>query len=53
VLAEIREKVAALKKEGRSLEEVIAAKPSARTDAEWGQGFMNPGRFLALVYQGV
>src|SRR5271165_6549620 len=53
VLVEIRDKVASLKKQGKSLAEVFAAKPSARTDAEWGQSFMNPSRFLALVYQGV
>ena len=53
VLVEIRDKVAALKKQGKSLEEVIAAKPSVRTDEEWGQSFMTPARFLALVYQGV
>lgn len=53
VLAGIREKVAVLKKQGQSLEEVIAAKPGAQTDQEWGNGFMNPARFLGLVYQGV
>jgi glyoxylase-like metal-dependent hydrolase (beta-lactamase superfamily II) len=53
VLVEIREKVALLKKQGRTLPEIIAARPSARTDEEWGQSFMNPSRFLALVYQGV
>jgi glyoxylase-like metal-dependent hydrolase (beta-lactamase superfamily II) len=53
VLAGIREKVATLKKQGKSLEEVIAAKPSAQTDQEWGNGFINPARFLGLVYQGV
>jgi glyoxylase-like metal-dependent hydrolase (beta-lactamase superfamily II) len=53
VLVEIREKVAALKKKGMSVEEVIAAKPSARTDEQWGQGFIDPRRFLTLVYQGV
>lgn len=53
VLAEIRDKVAALKKQGKSLAEVIAAKPSNRTDEEWGKSFMDPARFLALVYQGV
>jgi glyoxylase-like metal-dependent hydrolase (beta-lactamase superfamily II) len=53
VLVEIREKVAALKKQGKSLAEVVAAKPSARYDAEWGNLFMTPGAFLALVYQGV
>ncbi len=53
VLAGIRDKVAALKKQGRSLEEVVAAQPSAPTDQEWGNGFINPARFLGLVYQGV
>ena len=53
VLVDIREKVAALKKQGRSLAEVIAAKPGARYDAEWGNLFMTPGAFIALVYQGV
>jgi glyoxylase-like metal-dependent hydrolase (beta-lactamase superfamily II) len=53
VLAELREKVATLKKKGMSVEEVIAANPGARTDAEWGNGFMTPSAFLTLVYQGV
>jgi glyoxylase-like metal-dependent hydrolase (beta-lactamase superfamily II) len=53
VMVEIREKVAALKRQGKFLEETVAAKPSARTDEEWGQSFMTPRRFLALVYQGV
>src|ERR1700688_1353147 len=42
VLIGIRDKVAALKKQGRSMEEIVAAKPGARTDAEWGQSFINP-----------
>ena len=53
VLAEAREKVAKLKKQGRTLEEVIAAKPTARYDAEWGQGFQTSRSFLGWVYQGV
>ena len=53
VLVDIRGKVAVLKKQGRSLDEVIAAKPSARYDAEWGNLFMSPAAFIALVYQGV
>lgn len=53
VLVEMREKVAALKKQGRTLPEIVAAKPGARYDAEWGQSFMSPSAFLALVYQGV
>ena len=53
VLVEIRDKVAAFKKQGKSLPEVVAAKPSARYDAEWGNLFMTPAAFVALVYQGV
>jgi glyoxylase-like metal-dependent hydrolase (beta-lactamase superfamily II) len=53
VLVEIRDKVAALKKQGMPLPEVIAAKPGARYDAEWGNLFQNPSDFVALAYQGV
>ena len=53
VLVEIRDKVAALKKQGRSLQEIVADKPGARTDEEWGKSFITPGAFVALVYQGV
>src|SRR5271156_5247536 len=53
VLVEIRDKVAALKKQGKSLSDVVAAKPGARYDAVWGNLFQNPSDFVALVYQGV
>jgi glyoxylase-like metal-dependent hydrolase (beta-lactamase superfamily II) len=53
VLVDIRDRVAALKKQGNSLQEAIAAKPSARYDSEWGNLFQNPSDFVALVYQGV
>src|SRR5215510_6587941 len=41
MLVAIREKVAALKKQGKSRDEVVAAKPTAAWDAKWGGGFMN------------
>lgn len=53
VLVDIRTRVADLKKQGRSLPEIIAAKPTAAYDAKWGGGFMTPPVFTALVYQGV
>jgi glyoxylase-like metal-dependent hydrolase (beta-lactamase superfamily II) len=53
VLVDIRDKVAALKKQGMSLPEVVATKPGSRYDAEWGNLFMSPAAFIALVYQGV
>jgi glyoxylase-like metal-dependent hydrolase (beta-lactamase superfamily II) len=52
-MLDIREKVSALKKQGHTVDEVVAAKPSARYDAEWGSSFINPSAFLVLVYQGV
>ena len=53
VLIEIRDKVATLKRQGKSLPEVVAAKPGARYDAVWGKLFQNPSDFVALVYRGV
>jgi glyoxylase-like metal-dependent hydrolase (beta-lactamase superfamily II) len=53
VLVYARDSVAALKKQGKTLEEVVAAKPTAKYDATWGAGFMNAPTFLGLVYQGV
>jgi hypothetical protein len=35
------------------LSEVIAAKPNAAFDGEWGQFFITPSAFTVLVYQGV
>ncbi len=53
VLVDIREKVAGLKKQGRSLPDVVAAKPSAQYDEVWGKLFQSRSDFIALVYQGV
>jgi glyoxylase-like metal-dependent hydrolase (beta-lactamase superfamily II) len=53
MLKNIRAKVAALKAQGKSLEEVIAAKPSAAYDAKWGGAVINPALFTTLVYRGV
>ena len=53
MLVAVREKVSSLKKEGRSLEEVVAAKPTADYDAKWG-GFVIDGKtFTGLVYAGL
>jgi glyoxylase-like metal-dependent hydrolase (beta-lactamase superfamily II) len=37
----------------RSLEEVIAAKPTADFDARFGKGFLTPERFIEMVYKGM
>ena len=49
----VRDRVAALKKQGRSLQETVAAKPGARYDEVWGNLFQSRSDFVALVYQGV
>jgi glyoxylase-like metal-dependent hydrolase (beta-lactamase superfamily II) len=53
LLATIRDRVAALKGEGKSLNEIVAAKPAAAYDAKWGKGFVNGETFTKLVYKGV
>jgi hypothetical protein len=53
MLVDVRDKVAALKKAGRTLEETVAAKPSAAHDAKWGQFVIDPPFFTKLVYEGV
>jgi glyoxylase-like metal-dependent hydrolase (beta-lactamase superfamily II) len=52
MLVAIRDNVASLKAQGRSLEEVVAAKPTANYDAKWGRFVISPAFFTRLVYQG-
>jgi glyoxylase-like metal-dependent hydrolase (beta-lactamase superfamily II) len=53
MLVAIRDNVAKLKKQGRSRDETVAAKPTAAFDAKWGQFVIDPGFFTRLVYEGV
>lgn len=53
MLVAIREAVAKLKREGRSLDETIGARPTAAFDAKWGQFVVSPALFTRLVYEGV
>lgn len=39
--------------EGKTLEEVIAAKPTAEFDEKWGKGFLPPERWVRINYQGM
>jgi hypothetical protein len=53
MLVAIHEKVAGLKKQGKSRDEVVAAKPTSKYDAKCG-GFVIDGDFFTkLVYAGV
>jgi len=51
MLLAVRDRVAKLVKEGRTLEQVMAAKPLADLDRAWGTGFMKPDAFLQVVYR--
>src|SRR5262245_239521 len=53
MLVDIRDKIATLKKAGRTQQETVAAKPTAAHDAKWGQFVIDPAFFTRLVYEGV
>ena len=53
LLVSTRERVATLKKQGRSLEEIVAMRPTTAWDDKWGGGFMSPRMFTGLVFEGV
>ena len=53
MLVAVRDKVATLKKAGRSRDEVVAAKPTAAYDARFGNFVIDPAFFTRLVYDGV
>ena len=50
MLATISGRVKAMVKEGKKLEDVIAAKPTAEFDERWGKGFFTPQRFTEMLF---
>jgi glyoxylase-like metal-dependent hydrolase (beta-lactamase superfamily II) len=50
MLAAIRERVAQHLKDGKTLEEILEAKPAQEYDAAMGQGFLNSEQFVEIVY---
>lgn len=53
MLAGVRETVASLKKQGRSIDEIIAAKPTAPFDSNFKPASVPVDGFIRLVFQGV
>jgi glyoxylase-like metal-dependent hydrolase (beta-lactamase superfamily II) len=53
MVSAVRQKVATLKKQGKSVSETVAAKPSAGFDSKWGGGWIGPKAFVELIYAGV
>jgi hypothetical protein len=50
MLATIRDNVSRLMQEGKTLEEVVAAKPTLAFDEKCGVGLFTPDEFAGLVY---
>lgn len=53
MLVAVRRNVAALKRQGKSLDEIVAAKPTAAFDARWGNFVFNGEQFTRMVYAGL
>ena len=53
MLVAIRDRVATLKREGKTLDEVLASHPTDAFDAKWGKGIVSSTVFISLVYRGV
>jgi glyoxylase-like metal-dependent hydrolase (beta-lactamase superfamily II) len=53
MLGEVATKIEALKKQGLSLEEVVARKPTKAYDNKWGKFVINGDFFANLVYRSV
>ncbi|MEM7052078.1 MAG: MBL fold metallo-hydrolase [Acidobacteriota bacterium] len=51
MLRTVRHRVAARRAAGESLEQIIAARPTADLDPTWGQGPLSVDLFLSLVYE--
>jgi glyoxylase-like metal-dependent hydrolase (beta-lactamase superfamily II) len=51
MLATVRDRVAAEKKSGKTLEETVAAKPTADLDPVWGKWFVNGDAMVTFVYK--
>jgi len=50
MLVTVADRVEKLKASGETVEQVVAAKPTADLDATWAKGTIQPNTFVALVY---
>jgi len=51
MLVTVRDRMATLVAEGKTGEEIVAAKPTADLDEKWGGGFMKPDVWVGIVYE--
>ena len=50
MLAAVSGRVRSQIREGKTLEQVVASKPSAQYDEVWGKGFLAPEKFVTMLY---
>jgi len=53
MLVVARDRIRKLMDEGNTRDEVIAAKPTADLDEEWGDGFLQPDAWVGIVFDGL
>ncbi len=51
VLISTRDRVKALIAQGKTLDQIVSAKPTAQWDAKWGKEFLGPDVFVSFVYR--
>jgi cyclase len=49
MLATVSGRVSTMMKQGKKLDEIIAAKPTAEFDERWGKGFIPPAKFIEML----
>lgn len=50
MLADVAARMRRLVRQGKTLDQAVAAKPTARFDEQWGKGFLPPEKFVAMLY---
>jgi glyoxylase-like metal-dependent hydrolase (beta-lactamase superfamily II) len=53
MLAEVRDRIRPLIDGKKTLDEVIAAKPTRALDEKWGKGFLDGDTFTRMLYEGM
>ncbi len=52
MLAETNEQISKLVAAGNTADELIAARPTKKYDAQWGNGMLKPQNWVGMLYQG-
>ncbi len=50
MLATVHTRIRSLKNKGKTLDEIVAAKPTADFDEKWGKGLLAPDKWVEVVY---